>query len=65
MELDGFKNLAFNYRYIRWGCVGKYNTTTRWIKFKNKIQEGGLSGRPLFEKTYSWLNMPINKHKVT
>ena len=28
------KNLAFNYKYIRWGCVGKYDTTTRWIKFK-------------------------------
>ena len=50
MELDGFKNLAFNYRYIRWGYVGKYDTTTRWIKFKNKIQEGGLSGRPLFQR---------------
>ena len=50
MELDGFKNLAFNYRYIRWGYVGKYDTTTRWIKFKNKIQKGGLSGRPLFQR---------------
>ena len=44
------KNLAFNYRYIRWGYVGKYDTTTRWIKFKNKIQKGGLSGRPLFQR---------------
>ena len=36
MELDGFKNLAFNYRYIRWVMLA--NTTRQRDGLNSKIK---------------------------
>ena len=50
LELEGFKTILPQITETFDGMILQYHTSTWWIIFSNKVEDGGLSGRPLFKR---------------